>query len=109
MEPKELEEIREHLRERRDKLAGQLPSLKESTKPIPPDDALGRLTRLDAIQQQEISRNTLRQVRGQLAQLESALSQIDSPEFGLCAECFNPIPAGRLMAMPGATHCVNCA
>lgn len=109
MEPKELEEIREHLREWRENLARQLIPLKEAAKPIPPDDALGRLTRVDAIQSQEISRSTLRQVQSQLARIDSALSRIDSPDFGLCAECFNPISAGRLKAMPGAIHCVNCA
>jgi DnaK suppressor protein len=109
MEPKEKEEIREHLRGWREKLARQLPSLKEGAKPVPPDDALGRLTRLDAIQSQEISRNTPRQVQAQLAKLEFALSQIDQPFFGLCSECDTPIPAGRLKAMPGALRCVNCA
>ncbi len=109
MEPKEKEEIREHLREWREKLARQLPSLKEAAKPVPPDNSLGRLTRLDAIQSQEISRNTLQQVQVQLANLEFALSKIDYPDFGLCSECYTPIPAGRLIAMPGAKRCVNCA
>lgn len=109
MEPKVKEEIREHLREQREKLTRQLPSLKEATKPVPPDDAIGRLTRLDAIQSQEISRNTLQQVQAQLANLEFALSQIDNPDFGLCSECYTSIPAGRLKAMPGALRCVNCA
>ncbi|MCH7476599.1 MAG: TraR/DksA C4-type zinc finger protein [SAR324 cluster bacterium] len=109
MERKAKEEIREHLREWREKLTRQLPSLKEATKPVPPDDAIGRLTRLDAIQSQEISRNALRQVHTQLANLEIALKQIDQPDFGLCSECFTPIPAGRLKAMPGAMRCVNCA
>ncbi len=48
-----------------------------AAKPVPPDDALGRLTRLDAIQSQVISRNTLRQVQAQLAKLEFALSRVD--------------------------------
>ena len=109
MEPKEKEEIGEHLREWREKLAQQLPSLKEAAKPVPPDDALGRLTRLDAIQSQQISRNTLQKVQAQLAKLEFALRQIDHPFFGLCSECDNPIPAGRLKAVPGTMRCVNCA
>ena len=109
MEPREIEEIREHLLAWQEKLARQLPSLKEAAKPVPPDDALGRLTRLDAIQSQEISKNTLQQVQAQLAKLEFALSRIGSPDFGLCSECDNPIPAARLKAMPGATRCVNCA
>ena len=46
------------------KLARKLPSLKEAARPVPPDDAIGRLTRLDAIQSQEISRNTTALVYG---------------------------------------------
>ena len=109
MEPKEIEEIGEHLREWQEKLTRQLPSLKEAAKPVSPDNALGRLTRMDAIQSQEISKNTLQQVQAQLAKLEFALSQIGHPDFGFCLECESPIPAGRLKAMPGATQCVNCA
>ena len=109
MESEEREEIRKHLRERREKLSRQLPSLLEAAKPVAPDNALGRLTRMDAIQSQEISRNTLQQVQAQLANLEISLRRIDDPFFGLCSECDNPIPAGRLKAVPGATRCVNCA
>ena len=109
MEPKEKEEIREHLREWREKPARQLPSLKEAAKPVPLDNALGRLTRLDAIQSQEISWNTLQPVQAQMAKLEFALSQIGRPNFGLCSEFYNPIPVGRLKTMPGAMRYVNCA
>ncbi|MCP4715287.1 MAG: hypothetical protein GY868_09235, partial [Deltaproteobacteria bacterium] len=34
---------------------------------------------------------------------------IDDPDFGLCAECGEPIPFKRLMIMPGSTLCVGCA
>ena len=64
---------------------------------------------MDAIQSQEISKNNLQQTLVQLAKLDFSLSKIDDPNFGFCEECVSPIPAGRLMAMPGATHCVNCA
>ncbi len=74
-----------------------------------PDDALGRLTRMDAIQDQEMTRNALRQAERELAGLERALRQLDDPDFGLCEGCDAPIPMGRLLALPGATHCVNCA
>ncbi len=108
MGPQEKNEIREHLQEWREKLIQELPSLKETAKPVSPDAALGRLTRLDAIQSQEISKNTLKQVQAQLAKLEYALRQLDQPEFGLCAECYTPIPVGRLKAVPGVLHCVKC-
>ena len=108
MDPGEKTALREHFQALREELSRQLPSLKESAKPVAPDDALGRLTRLDAMQSQEIGKNALRQVTAQLANIDHALSRMDEPDFGLCAECAAPIPLGRLKAMPGARHCVKC-
>lgn len=87
----------------------QLAALEEGIKPVPPDDALGRLTRLDAIQSQEMNQNTYRQSNARIVGLKGALDRLDEPGFGLCIECDNPIPLGRLKLMPGTRHCVNCA
>lgn len=109
MEPEEKEALRGQLRELREELTASLPALKEAAQPVAPDSALGRLTRLDAIQSQQIGRNTLQQAQARLAALEFALGRIDQPGFGLCSECDSPSPAGRLRAMPGATRYVDCA
>ncbi len=104
----EREEIRNHFRDVMAQLTSQLPSLRESSQPVAPDPALGRLTRMEAIQDMEINANALRQVNTQLVALEQALDRIDSPEFGVCAECESAIPPGRLKAVPGTWFCVNC-
>ena len=109
MESAEKEALREHILREREKLAQQLPSLKESTRPVAPDDAIGRLTRMDAIQSREMNEAALLQVQNRLAGLEQALSRMEQPGFGLCSQCENPIPLGRLKAMPGSTLCVDCA
>ena len=101
-------DLKTHFQAMREALSRQLPSLKESAKPVAPDDALGRLTRLDAIQSQQIGKNSMAKVTAQLAGIDHALKGIDGPDFGLCAECGLTIPVGRLKAMPGARHCVNC-
>ena len=44
-----------------------------------------------------------------LAGLEYALKRIDDQEFGYCIDCGEEIPLPRLLAMPQATHCVDCA
>lgn len=109
MKTKDKAALKAHLEEAMEELARHLPRLKEETRPIAPDDALGRLTRLDAMQSLEINQNTYRQAQSQLAGFKYALSRIDQPDFGLCEECDIPIPLGRLKAVPGASHCVNCA
>ena len=109
MTPKELAELKAHLEQRLAELSALLDSQKAAAQPVAPDDAIGRLTRMDAIQSQEMDKNAYRQTQNQLAGLNRALSHIGDPDFGLCSECGEPIPFGRLKAMPASTCCVNCA
>ena len=84
-------------------------SYKERTQPVAPDDAIGRLTRMDAIGNKSINEAALREAQNTLAKLERALKMIDRPGFGLCRECEEPIPLARLMIMPESDMCVECA
>lgn len=40
--------------------------------------------------------------------IDEALLRIDENEYGICEECEEEIPLGRLKAMPFARHCVKC-
>ena len=40
--------------------------------------------------------------------IESALRRVEAGSYGVCVSCRNPIPYGRLLAMPEATFCVGC-
>lgn len=84
-------------------------SLAESVKPVAPDNAIGRLTRMEAIGSKGISENSLNSARAKLAKLETALKKVDHPDFGICIRCEKPIPEGRIMAMPENVLCVPCA
>jgi len=83
--------------------------LEESARPVAPDRALGRITRMESLSDQGISTAALRQNQERLYKLEQALEHIDRPEFGDCAVCGRPIPTERLMALPESTRCVACA
>jgi len=109
MNAQEKTDFKSRLDERIALLSSQLPALKEATRPIAPDSALGRLTRMEAIQDKAVSENTLQQVTQELNALRKTLDLIDDPGFGLCVECEQPIPAARLMAIPGTQLCVSCA
>jgi len=82
---------------------------KEQTKPIAFDKAVGRLSRMDAINNKSITEAALRQAESKLNNLKHVLTQVDKEGFGLCAKCKNPIPIGRMFLMPQTSHCVNCA
>ena len=47
--------------------------------------------------------------RQELAEIRTALARIDGGTYGRCAGCDEPIPPGRLQAIPTAAHCVACA
>jgi DnaK suppressor protein len=83
--------------------------LEEATQPIAPENSIGRVSRIDAINNKGVSEAALRSARKKLSSLKTALGKIDSPEFGICAGCKQPIPPARLMYLPESKFCVNCA
>jgi RNA polymerase-binding transcription factor len=83
--------------------------LKEITKPIPPENAIGRISRMDAINNRSVNEATLRTAENKLIKLEMALEKTKESQFGVCIRCGQKIPEGRLMIMPESTKCVNCA
>jgi DnaK suppressor protein len=79
------------------------------TKPISPDSAIGRLTRMEAISSKSINEAALKKAIETRDKLRRALDDIDDPDFGFCRECDRPIPAERLMILPETDLCVQCA
>ena len=71
--------------------------------------SVGRLSRMDAMQQQAMALATERRRAGSLARIEAALRRIESGEFGWCVQCGDPIPPGRLALDPATIQCVACA
>ena len=84
-------------------------SLSETSKPVAPDNAIGRLSRMEALNDRAVSEASLHAARHKLSRLETALGKVDQPDFGLCVSCDQPIPPGRIVLMPEATRCVPCA
>ncbi|MFP4556928.1 MAG: TraR/DksA family transcriptional regulator [Bacteroidales bacterium] len=82
---------------------------KQMTQPVAPDNAIGRVSRMDAINNKSVAEAGLRQAKEKLNKLEFALSKVDSDEFGICRRCGGDIPLGRLALMPQSLFCVKCA
>ncbi|MBU3124740.1 TraR/DksA C4-type zinc finger protein [Sinomicrobium sp. 2019215] len=87
----------------------QVERYKEMTKPIAPENAIGRVSRMDAINNQSTVKAALRQAEEKLSKLKYVLDKVGDKDFGICVKCKKPIPMGRIMAMPQSTLCVGCA
>lgn len=82
---------------------------KGMTMPEGLDDAVGRVSRMDAINNKSITQEALRQAEEKLHKLNYVLSQINKDDFGLCARCKKQIPIGRILFRPQSIYCVRCA
>jgi DnaK suppressor protein len=85
-------------------------SSKDATRPVELDQAsVGRLSRMDAMQSQEMAQEASRRRQQQLARIEGALRRIEAGEYGLCFRCGEEIDARRLALDPTLTRCMRCA
>jgi len=109
MSPEERRELKRKIVKEIEVQQKLIPSLVESSKPVPPDNAIGRLTRMEAISSRGASEASLNAARAKLGQLETALGKIDQPDFGMCRRCDRLIPHGRIMLVPESVLCVQCA
>jgi DnaK suppressor protein len=87
----------------------KIAQLEEASRPIGPENAIGRVSRMDAINNKSVSEAALRTAKGKLSKLQNALQKLDTPGFGKCRRCGRPIAPARLMYMPESDHCVRCA
>ncbi|MEM7221075.1 MAG: TraR/DksA C4-type zinc finger protein [Pseudomonadota bacterium] len=70
---------------------------------------VGRLTRMDAMQQQAMSLATQRRRAAQIAAIRRALARIAANDYGLCLDCDEAIAPARLEFDPAAERCIACA
>ncbi len=82
---------------------------KEMTKPIAPDCAIGRVSRMDAINNKSVIEATLRQAEKKLRNLKLVFSKLNTKDFGLCLRCKQKIPIERILFRPESLYCINCA
>jgi DnaK suppressor protein len=69
----------------------------------------GRLSRMDAMQQQEMAKETERRRQAEVQRIDMALSRIDTDDYGYCVSCDEEIAARRLELEPSIATCINCA
>ena len=70
---------------------------------------VGRLSRMDAMQAQAMSKETGRRRRQKLLQIEAALRRLEKDDYGYCQECGDEIAPARLAVDPTVLLCIRCA
>jgi DnaK suppressor protein len=99
-----------------DELDGQLAKLQrsmrvtdEALRPIELDQtAVGRLSRIDSLQNQGLTKNLHQREQIKLALLLEALQRMEARTYGVCTRCGSNIPHGRLFVFPETPECAVC-
>ncbi len=79
------------------------------TEPVKPENSIGRISRMDAINNKSVMEASLRQKKRKLSKLQIALKKVDDEAFGHCRRCKKAINPKRLMLLPESDMCVSCA
>lgn len=90
-------------------LQTELESSRVNTAAVAPDNAIGRVSRMDSILSQEVAKAMVASKQERVMQLHAARKRLDEGSFGLCASCFQDIEMDRLQAAPESLLCQTCA
>ena len=71
--------------------------------------AMGRLSRMDAMQVQAMDDETARRRETELHRIDAALHRVEEDEYGWCVTCGGEIAPKRLENDPAAALCIACA
>lgn len=80
----------------------------DNAAPVQLDTAIGRLTRADAMLNQEMAKAAHLRMEQRLVLLHEARKRMADGCYGRCLRCDQDIDFARLDAQPEATHCASC-
>ena len=109
MNIEEREKLKLEISKKLIKINEQVKELRELTKPIEPDCAIGRVSRMDAINNKSINDAALSKKLIQQEGLIAALENIYNDDFGKCLICGKDIQMGRILIMPENRKCIECS
>ena len=106
----DLEYFKKRLNERLEAINETQERQKNETAPVELDQGrVGRLTRMDAMQQQAMAHATARLADLERQRIQSALGRMQSGDYGYCIICDEEIAEGRLQFDPSILTCIVCA
>lgn len=106
----DIEAFKNQLLKHKAELETTITQATDAAKPVELDQTVvGRVSRIDAIQQQEMTLAAQRRRVEQIQKIEAALRRIASGDFGYCIKCGEDIAEKRLELDPAIPTCINCA
>lgn len=109
LSPDQLEELTAELERQLGRLAKSMKVTEEALRPVELDQtAVGRLSRIDSIQNQSMSKGLHEREVVRFSQLREALVRASEGTYGVCTECEGEIPFERLFVFPEAPECSRC-
>ena len=106
---KQLKQLQQALTDSKIELEEQLLINKDSASVVELDQTLvGRVSRMDAIQQQSMAVSTRQKAQLKLKKVQAALDTMATDDYGYCRQCDEPIGFQRLTAQPEANLCLLC-
>jgi DnaK suppressor protein len=109
MDKKQRAEIKIIIKEQIAKTEEAIGQYENNSQPVAPENSIGRISRMDAINNKSVVEAALRTAKRKLKKLQLSLSKIEDPKFGICIRCKKDIPPKRLILMPESQYCVHCA
>lgn len=92
------------------KLERSMRTTDEALKPVKLDQtAVGRLSRIDTLQNQGLTRNLRDREQAKLGQIATAFQRLEAGTYGVCVECGGEIPFARLEVFPETPTCTACS
>lgn len=109
MDAEQLNRFKVQLEELAAELKAGLETKSEATAAVQLDTSIGRLSRMDAIQSQQIALGLKARQQQHLLRVQNALEAIRNGTYGRCRKCKGEIALGRLEVQPDAVVCIQCA
>jgi DnaK suppressor protein len=105
----QVEQIRAELLHALQRLERSLSISEQAARPVQLDQtSVGRLSRIDALQNQQMTQGLQAREHARYAQVVEALKRLERGDYGRCAGCEQPIPFERLLVFPEAMRCAAC-
>jgi DnaK suppressor protein len=109
MDKKQKEELKIVIEKKLGITRRKVEAYRDMAAPVKPENSIGRVSRMDAINNKSVAESALREEEDKLRGLEYMLKNIEEKDFGACSLCGQEIPVPRLLLMPHSPYCVHCA
>ena len=109
MDPVKQIHFERQLNELKTQLESALKMNAEDSEVVTLDTNIGRISRIEQIQNQHLAKELKERQEAQLQRVDRALKKLKKGQYGICPTCKKPISEERLEVQPDAVQCVQCA